>query len=362
MGIQSFSEFLKQRVPNPYFEVPLQNLQDKRLAIDVSHVAYAMMSIAIKEVTDQTNLATERPDQTEIERLALDKIVARLVLFLQHGITPVCIFDSKSHPLKEAHVKVKRKADRDKIENKLKNAETNLYSVDVLFRTQTVIDEYAKYFKQFNNIPHDFMHQLKDVLTTVGFPVFSAEDFGLETTDAEGVCAALCLKGNDYCYAAVCNDSDFHVYGGNLGIVDIYQKNKTYYTKVRSLEAILQQSGLTFDQFRDLCILMGTDFNPNIKNVGPKRSWDYIAKYGSIANMAKNGVNVSILNYPNVFKIFASTITKINIPSPVFNVEKFREHGRNVFDLYHLRDHASSIANTLDKTSIPESVSSVITL
>lgn len=355
MGIDYFSDFIREHAPNCYFEIPLESFRHRRVAIDINNLAFAMMSVATKEVVDRTELAINKPDRGNIDRLAIDKIIGRLVIYLQHGITPVCVFDGKPHELK-SHAKAKRKANNDRIKNKLKDAEIKLYSVDLLFRVQPLINEYAKYCKQNIEVSYDFMNQLRDILITVGFPVLSATDFGLETRDAEGICAALCLQGNDYCVATVSTDSDYHTYGGNIEITDIYPKYvnnngvrvHVYYAKVRSLEAILQQCGLTFDRFRDLCILQGTDFNPNIPGVGVKRSWDYITRYGSIVGLGQSGIDISILNYFNVLKIFASTIVKINIPLPNFNVSRFREHGRNMFDLYNLRDHASSIADTLE--------------
>lgn len=360
MGIQYFAQLIKDHCDRCYYEVPLENFRGKSIAIDISNLTFMMMCVATKEVTDSTNLATDRPDRDRINRLALDKIIARLALYIQHGITPVSVFDGVTQ-LKE-NTKAKRREDKEKVKAKLQEAEARLYSVDPIFRTQMLIDEYAKYYKQVNDVSFDFINELRNVLATVGFPVISAADFGIETQDAEGICAALCLQGNDYCVATASNDSDYHAYGGNLEMVDIYSryvttngiKTMTYYAKVRSLEAILQQSGLTFESFRDLCILMGTDFNPNIKGVGAKRSWDYIVKHRSILNMAYSNIDISALNYPNVIKIFASTIVKVNIPPPDFNVERFREFGRTTFDLYQLRDHASSIADSLNQSFKPQ--------
>lgn len=357
MGINYHSDFIKAHAPNCYVEIPLENFRGKRIAIDISTIAYAMHSISIKEVVESTSLATEKPDRGRIERLALDKIVAYLAVLLHYGITPVIIFDSEAHPLKKAGAKIKRSASKATVKDKLKEAEDNLYNTDPLFRIQPLVEAYAKYYKQDSSVSLEFMIQLKDILSTVGFPCFSAADFKLETSDAEGVCAAFCLSGNDYCVATITNDSDYGPYAGDLAITEIYTKkvNKisTHFAKIRSLKLILEQSGLNFDQFRDLCILQGTDFNPNIPNVGAKRSWDYIAKYGSIENMAQNGVNVAILNYQAVLKIFASTIVKIDIPPPDFNQELFRVNGRSTFDLYNLRDHASNIADSLNKFPTP---------
>lgn len=361
MGINHFSDFLKEHAPNCYYEISLESFRGLRIAMDINNLAYAMMGVAIKEIVNKTQLTAGQPDKSEIQRLAMDKIVARLGVYLQNGITPVCVFDGKPHELKQSHGRSKRKANSDVIRERLKTAEFKLYGVDPLFRNQKLVDEYAKYYIQNIEVPFDFMNQLRDLLVEVGFPVLSATDFGLETRDAEGICATLCLKGNDYCIAAVTTDSDFHVYGGNIQITEVYPKYTmvrgvritAYYAKVRSLEAILQQSGLSFDRFRDLCILHGTDFNPNIPGVGVKRSWDHIARHGSIANMVQNNVDVTILNYPAVLKIFASTIVRVQIQSPDFDVQRFNNYARSVFDIYGLRDHAASMSDSLNSFNIP---------
>jgi flap endonuclease-1 len=361
MGIEYFSNFIKEHAPNCYFEIPLESFRGRRFAIDTNNLTYAMMCVAIKEVLEQTSLTIGPPDRAEIHRLAIDKIIGRLSIYLQYGITPVCVFDGKPHELKN---NAKKKNNREQIKLKLKEAEIKLYSVDTLFRTQILVNEYRKYYKQNTEVSFDFMNQLRDILITVGFPVLSATDFGFDTRDAEGICATLCLQGNDYCVGTVSTDSDYHAYGGNIQITDVYPKYITtnglritsYYARVRSLESILNQSGLRFDQFRDLCILQGTDYNRNIPGVGVKTSWDYITRYGSINAMAKNNINVSILNYDNVLKIFVSTIVPINIPAPDFDIYRFRQHGRNTFDIYGLRDHASSIADSLDHFSVPNTV------
>ena len=352
MGIDNFSNFIKNHAPNCYFEVSLESFRGKCLAIDINNLVFMMMSTAVKEITDQTDLSKGKPDIGEIHRLALDKIVGRLTLFMKYGVTPVSVFDSKPHPLK-SHAKQKRKAQNERLRAKLVEAETNLYSVDSFFRNQGLISEYNKYYKQNVEVSYEFMAQVKELLDMIGFPTFLASDFNLITNDAEAICALLCI--NNYCVATLSTDSDYHAYGGNLEAIDMYPKYRVengirrnvHYLKIRSLEAILLQSRLPFEQFRDLCILMGTDFNSNIRGIGPKKSWDYIMRYRSIEALSHD-IDVSILNYDNVLKIFSSSLVQVNIPQPTFNVEQFREHGRSICDLYGLRDHVSTIAESLN--------------
>lgn len=352
MGIDSFSIFLKRYAPHSYFEIPLESLQGKRIAIDMNNLAFVMMAPSVKEIVSQTNLADGPPDQTLINIRTLDRILHRLEAFMQYSITPVCVFDGEPVPLKKSHVGEKRLQKRNQIKTKLETAKQQLYSAEPLLRNQQLIDEYERYLKQNICVDFSFMEQLKNILQASGFVVLLTEDFDLATNDAEALCASLCLKGNDYCFAALTTDTDFHTYGGVNAIIDIEVRSKIrdghryqmHYVKIRNLEAILQQTGLSFDSFQDLCILMGTDFNPNIPGIGPVKGWDLIQKYGTVPNIPR-GIDTNVLNYPDVKKIFTSTLVKIEIPNLEFNWEVFCSHARDVFNIHGMKDHASIISN-----------------
>ena len=55
-----------------------------------------------------------------------------------------------------------------------------------------------------------------------------------------------------------------------------------------SLDKILRDFGMTMEQFVDLCILLGCDYCPTIKGIGPKKAFDLIAQYKSIENVLEN--------------------------------------------------------------------------
>lgn len=353
MGIKGFTDFLKRYAPNSYFEVPLENFRDKRLAIDMHMMIYDAMYGAISQVLSDTNVRVTKPDPEEINRTALNQIIHKLSILMSCGITPVCVFDGKPHPLKQS-TQSSRTNKKEKNLAKLQEAEEKLYAVETLLRSDKLVNDYKKAYRSHVDPGRDFYTQIKDILMTAGFPVFMAQDFGLITNDAEAICAALCISGNDYCAGSVTGDSDYHVYGGNLAIVDYYAKYQTvngervkvYYAKVRSLEAILMQTGLSFTAFRDLCILMGTDFNTNIYRVGPVKCWKYIQDYGSIQNLSEV-IDTSVLNYSEVLAIFNASITLLQLDNTDFNTERFCEYGREVFDQYGLHTHTDRIMQYL---------------
>lgn len=46
--------------------------------------------------------------------------------------------------------------------------------------------------------------------------------------------------------------------------------------------------GLSHAQFVDLCILMGCDYVPNIKGIGPKKAFELIKKHENIETILEN--------------------------------------------------------------------------
>jgi flap endonuclease-1 len=50
-------------------------------------------------------------------------------------------------------------------------------------------------------------------------------------------------------------------------------------------ERLLDALGLTREQLVDLALLVGTDFNPGIRGVGPKRALDLVRRFGRIESM-----------------------------------------------------------------------------
>ena len=60
---------------------------------------------------------------------------------------------------------------------------------------------------------------------------------------------------------------------------------------------------LTSDQFLDLCIMCGTDYNKNIPRIGSKKAFKLIKQYGSIEGLPKE-IDTDILKYERVRQLF----------------------------------------------------------
>ena len=68
---------------------------------------------------------------------------------------------------------------------------------------------------------------------------------------------------------------------------------------------VLEALELSKEQFLDLCIMFGCDYNKNIPKIGPETSYKYIRKFGSIEEIEnKLELNVSILNHIRTRELF----------------------------------------------------------
>lgn len=53
---------------------------------------------------------------------------------------------------------------------------------------------------------------------------------------------------------------------------------------VIDIDEILKELDMTSDQFLDMCILLGCDYLPKVKNVGPVSAFNLIKSHKSLAN------------------------------------------------------------------------------
>lgn len=118
------------------------------------------------------------------------------------------------------------------------------------------------------------MNECKEIIQLLGIPIIEA------TEEADSQCAQLVKDGiADY---VASEDMDILTFGATKLIRKLSAKpTVTEY----NLAKILNDLGLTQEQFIDLCILLGCDYTQSIGKVGPKTAFELVKKYGSIEKM-----------------------------------------------------------------------------
>jgi 5'-3' exonuclease len=152
-------------------------------------------------------------------------------------------------------------------------------------------DELAKNLKQNLRMSKQEKKMLYDYLEKNSDLVIYAEG------EAEKECAV--LVNNKIASAVITRDTDILAYGCPLVIqsliifdneIDCYIENSDIINDklvAVSYENILNKLQLNKEEFLDLCILAGTDYNINIEGIGITNAYKLIKKYKNIENIIK---------------------------------------------------------------------------
>ena len=148
---------------------------------------------------------------------------------------------------------------------------------------------------QLIHINTDDFAQTKVLFDILNVPYYTAPG------EAEKFCAQLCIAG--MVDAVLSEDTDVLAYSSPIFLSNINTHNDT--CTIVSHEDILLHLELTKDQFLDLCIMCGTDYNPNIPRVGPHTAYKHLIEHNSIENIGTNTkLNISVLNHVRSRQLF----------------------------------------------------------
>ena len=324
MGINKLNQLLKNQCPSVYKEVHLSDFAYKKVSIDVSLFMCKYKSIG--------------------EGNWLESFLNLIVCLRRNDIHCVFIFDS-GHPPEKVQEKEERTQAREKVKARndllekllMTYEETNVFDPilnDVFNKLEginhaTIITNKVLVVKVlrnaiekkkkaiFNITPEDWA-ELRQLFDLMNVAYYNAP------LEAECMCADLCKRG--LVDAAMSEDTDVLAYGSPIFLtkIDIYKNTavKIVYSDV------LQGLSLTSQQFLDLCIMCGTDYNKNIPKIGCETSYKYILTYGSIEEMARQkNLDVSILNYEKSRDLFR------NYQKYLFDDNGIRYNGQPQYDL-----------------------------
>lgn len=322
MGILGLIQWLKRNAPYIFHTIPLQNLYGKRIAIDASIYLYKFVS-----------------RENKFDGNWIDLYV-RLILHLRRfNIRPLLVFDGKAPDLKDAtrkhrrEVYAKHRHTADEIKELLDELTPCESFIDI---KQPSLEKCTKYLKVSNetiqsyskeqicdamyekyrksnsadiNITPEHGLLLKQVLDAMGLPWVQAPD------EAEKHCAWLLKNG---CVSAVMTtDSDIHAYGASMVITDV-SVSSDFCTMVLN-ENILEATHFTHSQFVDFCIMCGTDYNDNIKGIGPSGAYQLMTRFGSLEKISEE-IDTTVLNYISVRNLF-----QLSPNDPKYRIPRIRQ-------------------------------------
>ncbi|HIE41623.1 MAG TPA: flap endonuclease-1 [Candidatus Aenigmarchaeota archaeon] len=232
-------------------------LVGRTLVVDSYNIIYQFLS-SIRQ-PDGTPLMDSRGHITS----HLSGLFYRTINLIERGLKLIFVFDGEPPDFKELEIK-RRKKIREEAKEKWEEA-----------IKEGKLEEAKKYAKMSSSVSEEIINESKLLLTYLGLPVIQAKSEG------EAQCAKICQDGN--AFATASQDFDSLLFGSPRTIRNLSISRAEY------LELIeLAKLNYSREQLIMIALLVGTDYNPGIKGIGPKKALELVKKYRTIENLRKN--------------------------------------------------------------------------
>ena len=266
----------------------LQKLSGKSIAIDAYNILYQFL--ATIRGPDGRPLMDRRGRITS----HLSGLFFRTVNFLEEGLLPVYVFDGRPPELKRETIERRREVRMEAMEE----YERALAARD--------FEAARRYAQRAASLEAYMVESSADLLKAMGVP------FVMAPAEGEAQAAYMAAKGS--VYASGSQDMDSLLFGSprlvrNLSIVGRRKlPRRNEYVEVEPeiihLRKVLEELQLTREQLVDIGLLVGTDYSPQVKGVGPKTALKIIKEYGSLESAVEKGVVELEFDYNAVRKLF----------------------------------------------------------
>ena len=290
MGIKNLHKFLNLHITNQNCikDISIKELENKVIAIDVSIFLYKFLC-AIRNTTSEL-YGNNGQIITHIHA-TLQKVMS----LLKHQIKPIFVFDGAAPEIKEFVLKdralkkdaaktelnmlIKKIKKLTKLINKtpetLKDVEDLATNFDEYVKLNNL---YRKHLRTSTGISQKQTDECKEIMKLLGLPYFVADG------EADPYCAEL-VKSN-MAFAVSSEDMDLLTFGTKYLIRGLKSSGQCV---IYDLKLILKELKITYEQFVDICILLGCDYTCTIKMLGIKTILKTIKQYGNIEEIIKSG-------------------------------------------------------------------------
>jgi flap endonuclease-1 len=256
MGIRLLNKYIKTNCKNGVCVIKMEDLRGKYIAIDTSIYLYRFLQ----------------------EEVLLENFYLLLSLLKFYNIAGIFVFDGKppeeKYKLIEKRNNVKEEA-REKyreLEVKMNEINDNEYEKEEKNVLQNKMVELKKKFVKLERYHID---SIKKLITAFGESYIEAEG------EADQLCAKLVIK--KIAYACLSEDMDLFLYGCPrvLRYLSLLNESMVLY----NLSEILKELEISLSDFRQICVLSGTDYNNHDNGLDLYKSVEF---YKSYKNDEKN--------------------------------------------------------------------------
>jgi flap endonuclease-1 len=234
---------LKRYAPRSIRVLPRDALKYKRFSIDASQIVHKYVRAILKS---GIKMKIKRGEFTAHVMAVLSKTQ----FYLRLRLFPIYVFDGTSGTLKAETLDERRV---------LREASSGA----------------AGQFKLTDWMVAD----IKRLLDLMRIPWKQA------TGEADPQCARLTRRPNKIAYGVVSDDGDMLTYGATRLVRELDSRSNA--VTIVQLKDVLSELEMSMEQFVELCILLGSDYCPTIRGVGPVAALKLIREEESVRSWAE---------------------------------------------------------------------------
>ncbi|MFH1786026.1 MAG: flap endonuclease-1 [archaeon] len=249
--------------------ISFEELAGRVIGIDAFNTIYQFLSIIRQR--DGTPLMDSKRRVTS----HLSGLFYRTANFVGYGIKPAYVFDGES-PLQKAETQKERRKVREAAEGKWKEA-----------KDSGDLASARKYAQAASRLTGEMITGSKELLDAMGIPWVQAPGEG------EAQASVMCIKGD--VWAVGSQDYDALVYGAPRLLKNMAVSGKrklpgrdqyvNVVPEIIEIASVLGSNGISQRQLVLISLLVGNDYEPGIKGIGPKKALDLVRKYPSLETL-----------------------------------------------------------------------------
>ena len=292
MGIKDLNTYLKKEGIDCFFTISLVNFSEQRFAIDGLNWIFTYLSSAYRRIFDK------QKDPLDIvcqDQLFLEMCKEFLIFnnkLMNYKITPVWIWDGISKDSKKSTQNARRSSRKAMMDQRDQLRE-ELLKQSVLERDHSLVEKYKRLVLNSAFISRKNIDKFKEFGEKLGLPVIHADD------EAENLASSLGVQRK--ISAVWSSDTDTYPLGAPIVVKGFENIGGTLHIRGIFTLRMLKELDMDHDQFRDFCILLGTDFNDRLPGIGGCKSRILIDRYSDLETIEdKTKHNLYQMHYKDV--------------------------------------------------------------
>ena len=259
MGIKQLMHLINEKAQIAVKRMPIERYSGQIVACDASVAIYQFIAATQYSKNNQLSTLTDNEGNLTAHLVGL---MNRTILLLENHIKPIWVFDGKPPTLKLGELS-RRKKLKEEAKEQLDIATEEGKAEDI-----------EKFAKRHLNVTKEMVEDAKEMIKFMGVPIVEAP------SEAEAECAALVKVGKAHAVAS--EDMDNLAFGANY-LLRGFNSKKEPIIEI-DYNAVLQELGLSKEEFVDMCILLGSDYTEHIEGIGPATGYNLIKQHRTIEN------------------------------------------------------------------------------